>query len=139
LNLIASAPKHQAEISGRAIMSYIDGFVVPVPEANIEAYKLHAEEFGRIIMELGALHYVEAIADDVPEGKWTDFYRAVDRQAGETVGFSWMIFRSREHRDQVWAAFMADPRKDLMSKMPFDGKRMIWGGFKPIVEFGARP
>lgn len=119
-------------------MSYVDGIVAPVPEGNIEAYRAHSEKFGKIIMEFGALHYVEAVADDVPEGKWTDFYRAVDRKPGETVMFAWIMFKSRAHRDEVWEKFKSSGQMEAMGEMPFDGKRMIWGGFKPIVEFGSR-
>ncbi len=117
-------------------MSYVDGFVVPVPEANVEAYRAHAETFGKIMMELGALQYVEAVADDVPEGKWTDFHRAVDRKPGEVVVFAWITFHSRAHRDEVWEAFKAGGHMEALGEMPFDGKRMIWGGFRPIVAFG---
>lgn len=117
-------------------MSYIDGYVVPVPEGNIEAYRAMAETFAAIAKEHGALQIVEAVADDVKEGKWTDFYRAVDRQPGETVIFSWITYPSREVRDAAWAAIMQDPRMAAMDSKIFDGKRMIWGGFRPIVSHG---
>jgi uncharacterized protein YbaA (DUF1428 family) len=116
---------------------YVDGVVAPVPESNIEAYRIHSEKFGRAVMKLGAIQYVEAIGDDLKEGKWTDFYRAVDRKPGETVAFAWVMFPSKEIRDAAWAKMMADPEMmKEMGEMPFDGKRMIFGGFAPIVEFG---
>jgi uncharacterized protein YbaA (DUF1428 family) len=118
-------------------MSYVDGYIVPVPEGNIEAYRQMAEAFAAVAKENGALQIVEAVADDVKEGKWTDFYRAVDRQPSETVIFSWVVFPSREARDAAWGAIMEDPRmKAMMDSKIFDGNRMIWGGFKPIVSHG---
>ena len=116
---------------------YVDCCVVPVPVANADAYRVHAEAFGKIIIELGALTYIEAIADDVKDGQWTDFYRAVERKPEETVYVAWITFSSRERRDEIWAAFMSDPRAAMMKDMPFDGKRMIFGGFKPILEMKA--
>lgn len=114
---------------------YIDGYLVPVPEANIEEYRLMAEAFAVIAKEYGAIEIVEALADDVKEGKWTDFFRAVDRQPGETVFFSWVMFPSKDVRDAAWAKIMEDPRLAAMSQQKvFDGKRMIWGGFKPLVQ-----
>lgn len=118
-------------------MTYVDGFVLAVPEKNLEAYREMAEKGGKVWMEYGALGFVEAVADDVPEGETTDFYRAVKREDGETVVFSYIVYKSREHRDEVMKKVMEDPRiKDQMdpAAMPFDGKRMIWGGFKTIVE-----
>jgi uncharacterized protein YbaA (DUF1428 family) len=113
---------------------YIDGYLVPVPEANVEQYRHMAEAFAVIAKEFGAIEVVEALADDVKEGKWTDFFRAVDRQPGETVVFSWVIFPSKEIRDQAWGKLMEDPRMAAMSEQKiFDGKRMIWGGFKPLL------
>jgi len=119
-------------------MSYVDGFVLPVPTRNLDAYKKMARKAGKVWLEHGALEYVESIADDVPEGETTDFYRAVKRKEGETVVFSYAIYKSRKHRDEVMKKVMADPRmKDNMKDMPFDGKRMFWGGFKPIIEMGT--
>jgi uncharacterized protein YbaA (DUF1428 family) len=116
-------------------MTYIDGFILPVPEKNLEAYKQMAETAGKVWMDRGALAYVEAVADDVPEGKVTDFHRAVKREEGETVVFSYVVYRSREHRDEVMKKVMEDPRLKMDPKsMPFDGMRMFWGGFKTIVE-----
>ncbi len=116
-------------------MTYVDGFVVPVPESRLEAYTELAKLAGTIWMEHGALAYVEAVADDVKEGTTTDFFRAVKREEGETVVFSYIVYRSREDRDRVLAKVMEDPRlKEHMHDMPFDGKRMVWGGFESIVE-----
>lgn len=118
-------------------MTYVDGFVVPVPENKLEDYRKMAQRAGEVWRDHGALAFVECVADDVPEGKTTDFYRAVKREKGETVVFAYIVYESREQRDAVMAKVMEDPRlKDDMdpAKMPFDGKRMFWGGFKPIVE-----
>ncbi|MGE0410047.1 MAG: DUF1428 domain-containing protein [Amphiplicatus sp.] len=116
-------------------MTYVDGFVIPVPEKNIDAYRKMAEEACKVWKEHGALAYVEAVADDVPEGKTTDFYRAVKREHGETVVFAYIVYKSREDRDRAMKKVMEDERlKKYMNNMPFDGKRMIFGGFKPIVE-----
>ncbi len=116
---------------------YVDGFVVPVPSKNIEAYRKLARKAGKIWMEYGALEYVECIADDVKPGKYTSFPQSVKQKSDETVAFSWIVYKSRKHRDAVNAKVMADPRLAAMDPktLPFDGKRMIFGGFKPIVEF----
>lgn len=114
-------------------MAYVDGFLVPVPEGNLDAYRKMAELGATVWMEHGALQYVEAVADDVPHGKHTDFYRAVDIKEGETVVFAWIVYESREHRDEVLKKVMADPRMKEPDSMPFDGKRMMWGGFKYLV------
>lgn len=120
-------------------MSYVDTFVMPVPEANMDAYKKSAKLSAKVWVEHGALQYVEASADDVPEGKTTDFYRAVKRKDGETVVVGYAIYRNRKHRDEVMKKVMADKRMaDQMKNMPFDGKRMFWGGFKSIVEAEAK-
>jgi uncharacterized protein YbaA (DUF1428 family) len=116
-------------------MPYVDGFLVPVKKDRIEEYKALAQKAGAIWMEYGALSFVECIADDVPYGELTSFPRAVQVQEDETVVFSWITYESREKRDEVNAKVMADERlKGDMSQMPFDGKRMIFGGFKSIVE-----
>ncbi len=116
-------------------MAYVDGFVVPVPKQNIEAYKTMARKAGAIWKEHGALAFVECLGDDVPYGELTSFPRAVQATEEETVVFSWIVYESREQRDAVNARVMADPRlKDSMSNMPFDGKRMIYGGFETVVE-----
>jgi uncharacterized protein YbaA (DUF1428 family) len=116
-------------------MSYVDGFVVPVPKAKLDAYKALATNAGDIWMEYGALSYVECIADDVPYGELTSFPRSVQVKDDEIVVFSWIVYESREQRDAINAKVMADPRmKCDPADMPFDGKRMIYGGFKPFVE-----
>jgi len=116
-------------------MSYIDGFVLAVPTANREAYRAHAADALKIFKDHGALRCVECWGDDVPEGKVTSFPMAVKRGDAETVVFSWIEWPSREARDTGMAKVMADERmpKD-MSGMPFDGQRMIYGGFAPIVD-----
>lgn len=117
-------------------MKYVDGFVVPVPKKNLAAYRRQSRTFGKVVRELGALDYVECVADDVKPGKWTSFPQAVKLKAGEVVWFSWISYRSRAHRDRVMGKAMKDRRIVAMmgpGKMPFDGKRMIWGGFKVAV------
>ncbi|MDI1260139.1 DUF1428 domain-containing protein [Aquabacterium sp.] len=116
---------------------YVDGFVVPVPKANLDDYRLVAETAGKVWKEHGALQYWECVADDVQPGKLTSFPQSVQLKDDEVVVFSWILYNSREERDAINAKVMADPRlKDMMSpdKMPFDGKRMFFGGFKTIVE-----
>ena len=116
---------------------YVDGFVVPIPKKNAAAYRRIAQKAGRIWREHGALEYRECMGDDVKPGKYTSFPQSVKLKAGEVVWFSWIVFKSRKHRDQVNAKVMADPRIARMGgpeSMPFDGKRMIWGGFAPIVD-----
>ena len=113
---------------------YVDGFIVPVPKKNLKAYQKLAMKAGKIWKEHGALEYIECIADDVQMGKWTSFPRSVKLKSNETVYFSWIVYKSRKHRDQVMKKVMKDPRLPMDPKtMPFDGKRMIWGGFKPTV------
>ena len=117
-------------------MSYVDGFVIPVPVKNLPAYKRMARLAGKVWREHGALEYKECIADDVKVGKLTSFPRSVKRKPGETVVFSWIVYRSRAHRDRVNAKVMKDPRIAPMmdaKTMPFDGKRLIYGGFKVLV------
>lgn len=115
---------------------YVDGFVLPLPKDNIEAYRRMAEEAGKVWREHGALEFFEYIADDVKPGEHTSFPQSVKLEPDETVVFSYIVYESREHRDDVNAKVMADPRiKDMdPSTMPFDGKRMIWGGFRSLVE-----
>jgi uncharacterized protein YbaA (DUF1428 family) len=117
-------------------MHYVDGFVLPVPNHNIEAYRRLARKAGKVWMEYGALAYMECIGDDVPPGKSTSFAKSVKLKADETVVFSWIVYKSRAHRDRVNKLVMADPRIAGMDakSMPFDGKRMFWGGFKGLVE-----
>ena len=115
---------------------YIDGFVIPVPKRNIAAYKRMARRAGKVWREHGALDYVECMADDVKSGKLTSFPQAVKLKKNEVVWFSLILYKSRAHRDRVNAKVMKDPRlADMMNAkdMPFDGKRMFWGGFKVAV------
>ena len=116
--------------------TYVDGFVLPVPKKNVAAYRKLARKAGKIWMEYGALEYRECVADDVKPGKHTSFPQAVKLKAGEVVWFSWIVYKSRRHRDQVNAKVMKDPRLAQMGPdtMPFDGKRLIYGGFKAMVE-----
>ncbi|WP_105103855.1 DUF1428 domain-containing protein [Microbulbifer pacificus] len=115
---------------------YVDGFVVPVPRANLDAYLALATLAGEVWKEYGALEYVECVADDVPEGEITSFPMSVKLEEGEVVVFSWITYPSREARDEINKKVMADPRIAEMGKdkVPFDGRRMIWGGFKTLVE-----
>ena len=117
-------------------MAYVDGFVVPVPKAQLGAYRAMARKAGRVWREHGAIDYHECVADDVTVGKRTSFPRSVKLQAGEVVVFSYIVYKSRRDRDRINQAVMADPRlKSMMDpkQMPFDGKRMFWGGFKSLV------
>lgn len=116
-------------------MSYVDGFVLAVPKQNMEAYKEMARQAGEVWKECGALAYVECVADDVPYGEVTSFPRSVQAKEDETVVFAWILYESREHRDAVNAKVMADPRMNPnFDTMPFDAKRMIYGGFKTFLE-----
>jgi uncharacterized protein YbaA (DUF1428 family) len=117
-------------------MTYVDGFIVPVPKKKLEDYRRLARKAGKIWREHGALDFKECVADDVKKGKWTSFPRSVKLKPGETVVFSWITYRSRAHRDRVNAKVMKDKRLASMmdmKSMPFDGKRMIYGGFKVFV------
>ncbi len=116
---------------------YVDGFVLPVPTANLEAYRRIADKAGEIWKDHGALEYWECVADDVDAGKVTSFPQAVLLKEDETVVFSWIVYASREERDRINKAVMEDPRmKEMMDQksMPFDAQRMFWGGFRSIVE-----
>jgi uncharacterized protein YbaA (DUF1428 family) len=118
-------------------MPYVDGFIVPVPTKNLKAYRGLAQKAGKVWREHGALEYRECVADDIKVGKWTSFPRSVKLKRGETVVFSWIVYKSRAHRDHVNAKVMKDPRLAQMMNpkaMPFDGKRMIFGGFKVFLE-----
>lgn len=114
---------------------YVSVFVVPVPEAKLDAYRELAEMAARVWRDAGALSYAEFIADDAQPGKLTSFPQSVDLQAGETVLVAVVTYRSRAHRDEVNAKAMADARMTGMDmkSMPFDPRRMFWGGFKPFV------
>jgi uncharacterized protein YbaA (DUF1428 family) len=118
-------------------MLYVDGFVVPVPKKNLPAYRRMAQKSGEVWREHGALEYIECIADDVKPGKHTSFPQSVKLEPGEIVVFSYIVFKSRAHRDRANAKVMKDPRLASMmdsKAMPFDSKRMIYGGFRVVVE-----
>jgi len=116
-------------------MSYVDGFVVPVPKNKLTAYRRLARKAGKVWREHGALHYVECVADDVKPGKVTSFPQAVKLKPDEVVVFSWIVYASRRERDRVNKKVMSDPRLKMNPKdMPFDGMRMFWGGFKPMLD-----
>ena len=116
-------------------MPYVDGFLVAVPKDKLDAYRELARKAGSVWMEYGAQSYVECVADDVPDGKVTSFPLAVQKKDDEVVIFSWITYDSRETRDAVNRKVMEDPRlKADMDSMPFDGQRMIFGGFRTIVD-----
>lgn len=120
-------------------MHYVDGFVLAVPRAKVEAYRAIAQQAGSVWMEYGALQYWECVADDVQPGKLTSFPQAVLLKDDEVVVFSWIAYPSRAERDRINAAVMKDPRIAAMppAAMPFDGQRMFWGGFQTLVELGG--
>ena len=116
---------------------YVDGFVVPVPKKKIAAYRALARKAGKVWRKYGALEYVECVADDVKPGKWTSFPQSVKLKKDEVVIFSYIVYKSRAARDRCMAKVMKDPRLAKMmdpKNMPFDGKRMIWGGFKTRID-----
>ena len=116
-------------------MPYVDGFVLAVPRDKLAAYKKIARKAGKVWREHGALAYVECLGDDVPFGKLTSFPRAVKAKDGENVVFAWIVYKSRAHRDAVNKKVMADRRMKMdMLTMPFDGKRLIYGGFKTMLD-----
>lgn len=118
-------------------MAYVDGFVCPVPRKNLQAYRRMATKAGKVWREYGALDYKECVADDVKKGKVTSFPQAVKLKPGEVVFFSWILYRNRKHRDSVNKKVMKDKRIAPMmdpKKLPFDGKRFFWGGFKVVVD-----
>jgi uncharacterized protein YbaA (DUF1428 family) len=117
-------------------MTYFDGFIAPVPQANKKAYLEHARTVAPVLQQCGVRRMVEASADEVPHGKVTDFYRAVDAKEDETVVFSFFEYPSRAERDSATEKFMNDPRLKDMSSVPFDAKRMVYGGFDAIVDVG---
>ena len=117
-------------------MPYVDGYVLPVPKKKLQAYRRMAQKAGKIWREHGALEFRECVADDVKPGKLTSFPQSVKLKPGETVMFSWIVFNSRAQRDRVNAKVMKDPRLTGMMNpkdLPFDAKRMFWGGFKVLV------
>jgi uncharacterized protein YbaA (DUF1428 family) len=115
---------------------YVDGYILPVPKKNLDAYRAMAEKAGAVWKKHGAIDYVECIAEDVKPGKVTSFPQAVKLEPDETVIFAWITYKSREDRDRVNAAVMKDPLMDHhdAKSMPFDGQRMFWGGFDKFVE-----
>jgi uncharacterized protein YbaA (DUF1428 family) len=118
-------------------MRYVDGYVLPVPRKNVAAYRRMARKAGKVWRDHGALEYIECIADDVKSGKHTSFPQSVKLKSGETVIFAYIVYKSRAHRDRINAKAMKDPRLASMmdpKAMPFDGKRMFWGGFKVLVD-----
>ena len=118
-------------------MNYVDGFVVPVPSKNLAAYKKMSRLMGKVWREYGALEFRECVADDVKPGKHTSFPQSVKLKPGEVVVFSWIVYKSRKQRDSINAKAWKDPRLAAMEdpkSMPFDGKRMFWGGFKVMID-----
>jgi uncharacterized protein YbaA (DUF1428 family) len=120
------------EGSGRG--DYTDGFVVPVPEDKVDAYQALAAKMAKVFRQHGATRVVEAVSDDVPHGKVTDFYRAVKAEDGEKVVFSFVEWPDKDTRDQAWQKIMADESLKPDGDMPFNGQRMFWGGFEPIFD-----
>jgi len=119
---------------------YIDAIVIPVPRAKLDVYKRMSEEWGKAHLRHGALYYSDSISDDVQPGKVTSFPQAVQLKEDEVVALAWVVFRNKEDRDRINKAIMEDPQlKESMdpSKMPFDGKRMFWGGFQTVVGLSA--
>src|SRR6195256_2057756 len=122
-------------------MPYVDGFIVAVPKKNLQAYRSMAKKAGKVWREHGALDYREWVAEDVKVGKLTSFPRSVKLKPGETVVFSWIVYKSRAQRDRVNAKVMSDKRLAGMmdtKSLPFDAKRMIFGGFESLVKGGSR-
>ena len=118
-------------------MRYVDGFVLPVPKKNVAAFRRMAQKAGKVWRKHGALEYIECVADDVKPGKYTSFPQSVKLKPNETVVFAYIVYKSRAHRDRINARVMKDPSLAKMmdpKAMPFDEKRMFWGGFKALVE-----
>src|SRR5262245_16897813 len=140
LRLNATRPREKAAPANQRIKDmpqYVDGFVIPVPKKNLEAYRRIAELAAKVWREHGGLEVRECVAEDVKMGKLTSFPRSVQRKPNETVVFSWIVYKSRADRDRINAKVMKDPRlaKVMEGKeMPFDAKRMIYGGFEIMVE-----
>lgn len=116
--------------------NYVDGFILPVPRKNLDKYKKWAKIAGKVWLDHGAIDYVECMGDDVDAGKVTSFPKSVKLKKGEVVFFSWATYKSKAQRDRIMKKVMTDPRlAEFMSgEMPFDGMRMFWGGFKPVVK-----
>lgn len=115
-------------------MTYVDGFVVPIPHDRKDAYFEMSRKSAAGFRKHGALHVVECWGNDLPRGKTTDFFMAVKAEENENVGFSWIVWPSKEARDAGWEAIMADPEMQPPAEMPFDGKRMFWGGFEAVID-----
>ena len=118
------------------MLPYIEAVVIPVPRAKLDTYKRMSEEWGNAHVRHGALYYSDAISDDAQPGKLTSFPQAVQLKEGEVIALAWVVYKNKEDRDRISKAAMEDPKlKESMdpSKMPFDGKRMFWGGFQTIV------
>ena len=118
-------------------MAYVDFFCLPLKKGKEAEYKVIAEEFLATMKKLGLMSYCEAVADDVPRGKVTDFYRAVQATEEETVVASYCVWPNKETRDKAWEELMKDDSKKQLA-MPFDGRRMFWGGFNPIIQYGEK-
>jgi uncharacterized protein YbaA (DUF1428 family) len=119
-------------------MRYVDGFVLPVPKKNLQAYRRMAEKGGKIWKEHGALEYFECVGDDLAVKMGVSFKKNLKLKPNETAVFAFIVYKSRAHRDKVNAKVMKDPRLTEgmdMKAMPFDHKRMVWGGFKVLVEY----
>lgn len=120
--------------------NYVDSFVLPVPRKNLKAYMKFAKIASKIWIEHGAIDYCECVEDDVPAGKVTSFAKSVKLKKGEVVVFAWATYKSRKSRDRVMTKVMNDPRMHMdFDNMPFDGMRMFWGGFKPVVKNAKKP
>ncbi|HET8539147.1 MAG TPA: DUF1428 domain-containing protein [Anaeromyxobacter sp.] len=118
-------------------MAYVDGFVLPLPKKNLAAYRRLAQKVGPLWLEYGALEYRECVGDDLDVKMGKPFPRLLRLKRGETAVFSWIVYRSRAHRDQVNAKVMKDPRMDMpVERMPFDVARMVYGGFDLLVDLG---
>ncbi len=118
-------------------MSYIDGFVIPVPAGKKQAYREMAAKAAGVFKEYGALRIVECWGDDIPDGKVTDFKGAVKAKAGENIVFSWIVWPSKQVRDDGNQKIKNDPRMKMSDDMPFDGQRMIFGGFEVLLDNGS--
>ena len=120
--------------------NYIDAIVIPVPRAELDTYRRMSEEWGKAHLRHGALYYSDSISDDAPPGKLTSFPQAVQLKDGEVIALAWVVYRSKQERDRISKEVMEDPQlKQSMdpAKMPFDGKRMFWGGFETIIGLGG--
>src|SRR3954451_9452488 len=136
----AAAARSKPTFSGGRMSHYIDAIVIPVPRANLDTYKRMSAEWGSAHLRHGALYYSDSISDDAQPGNATSFPQAVQLKDGEVIALAWVVYRNKEERDRISKAVMDDPElKQSMdpSKMPFDGKRMFWGGFETILGLAA--